>query len=319
MSLSALSIRLLAASRYHADRPCETIFGDGSAAGIDAGLKNASCGSTLISLVAPDGGTDVAAWKTAPVTGGKRHTGYSGCAGAIGGIQAYYYMETPRMLLLGLEIAGTVEDLGCHAVGEVLVGMDATLGESATYGHSDGRTLYGQLVGRHEMNNNAGRLALWGNTAQSFVFVGSESTRRRVALSGPGNSGANDNATQAAFMAPAGYGTGDWSFRHGLLATFRDSLTFHAGFPAWLTQVKQGPHWGALTLDGVATRRLGASSSTSSFALSPRRKDGSANDTIYMTRVVSTFASWPVLLQALYDDWSTAGHLHYWEVLGSQA
>jgi hypothetical protein len=317
MSLNALSIRLQVASRYHADRPCETIIADGSQAGIDAALKNPSCSATLISLVAPDGGTDVAAWKTAPVTGGKRHTNYSGSASAIGSIQAYYYIETPRMLLLGLELAGTVEDYGCHAVGEVLVGLDSAIGESATYGNADGRTLYGQLVGRHELNNATGRLAHWANTGQSFTFVGAESTRRRCAISGIGINNAYDYTTQAAYMVPAGYGAGEWSFRLGLLATFRDSLTFHAGFPAWLTQVKYGAHWSALNLDGVATKRLGHSATLSSFALSPRRKDGAASDTIYATRVASTWVSWPVFLQSLHDDWNTAGHLHYWEILGT--
>ena len=312
MTLSAVSIRLAAANRYHADRPCETIFADGSASGITAGLKNYACEPMLISLVAPDGGTDIANWKTAPVTGGKRHTYYSGCASVIGSIQAYFYMETPRMLLLGLEVAGSIEDTGCHMVGEVLVGLDSSLGESSTYGNADGRTMYGQLVGQHRIQN------YWGVEAQSFVFIGAESTRQRVAFSSGGISGANDNLTLATYMAPS-YGTGEWSFRHRLLMTFRDSLAFHAGFPAWLTQVKQGAHWSAISLDSIATRRIGYHATASSFALTPRRKDGAANDTIYMTRVTGTYANWPTFLQALADDWGTAGHLHYWEVLGTVA
>ena len=317
MSKGAISFQLKAASRYHADRPCEGILANGADAGITAGLKNTSCSSTLISLLAPDGGTVIADWKTAPCPA-NRHTGYSGCSSAIGSITGYCTLETPKMLMLILEANGPVEDLGCHSFGEVVVALDSSLGESASYGHADGRSIYGMLVGRHEMANAAGKLPHDNAAQQSHVFVGAETTKRRIFVGAPSKFGLTDsNGLSATILTPTGYAPGELSFRHNLMMAFRDSHAFWSGYPAWLTQVKQAAHWTPLTLGGVATMRFGFSTSVSSFALSPSRKDGEALDTIYTSRVVGTWAAWTDFLQAVFDDWSTDGHLHYWEILGS--
>lgn len=197
-----------------------------------------------------------------------------------------------------------------------MVALDSSLGEPATYGHADGRTMYGSLVGRHEFTNASGRLPYWNSQQQSRVFIGSEATRRAVVVASSANlTGGSDGMTGAAQMVPAGYGAGEWSFRLMLLATIQGS--FHVGMPSWLTQVKQGAHWSPLTLDGVATRRIGHSATLSSWAVSGRRKDGETADTIYATRVVGTWASWSLFLAAVYADWATPGHLHYWETIGS--
>lgn len=308
----AFSFRLQAAHRYHASRPCESILADNSVAGIGAGLKNTSCGAQLVGLCAPDGSTDVANYGTTPVTGGARYTLYSGCSDAPGSLVSYSYIETPRMLVLIPELAGPVQSLDSFAFGEVMVALDSSLGESATYGHADGRTQYGMLSGGWRMSSVAGGVAYNNVANQNRVFFGAEATRRQIVVAA---SAPDSTAFSATLMVPAGYGLGDFSFRSYLLSVLQGS--HYVGHPAWMTAVKQGAHWGAITVDGVASKRIGVSATLSHAAVSGRRKDGEAADTIYHTRVVGTWASWSLFLAALYADWATPGNLHYWETVGS--
>lgn len=300
MAKNAIVARLKAANRYHSTRPYHLLLADGTQAGITA-AKNTGAGSQLLALFAPDGSSDVANWKTAPVSGGARHTQYSGGSLAASSITGWAWIETPRALHLVVESAGPVAaNVGVYA-GEVLVAHDSTLGESATYGHADGRTITGMLVGIPAKATAAGN---WGGATsqQGRVFLGAESTRR-VAQTTNSEAG-NFSATE---MAPAGYGTGDWTARE---CELKIASSFRLGHPAWLTCGKEGAHYTARTLGGAVCRVLGSSASASYVVTSPYRKDNASADTLYHRRTVATYAAWTDFLQAAWDD--LANHT-YWE------
>lgn len=300
MAKNAIVARLKSANRYHASRPYHLLLADGTQAGITA-TKNTGAGSQLLCLFAPDGSSDVVNWKTAPVSGGARHTQYSGGALAASSVTSWAWIETPRALHLVVESTGPVAaDVSVYA-GEVLVAHDSTLGETSTYGHADGRTITGMLVGRPNKTASAGG---WGSTSnnQSRVFLGAESTRRTVNTTNAEAS--NFTATE---MTPAGYGTGDWTARE---IEIKISSSFRIGHPAWATCGKEGAHYAARTLGGATCRILGSSATVSYVVTSPYRKDNAAADTLYHRRTVATYANWTDFLQAAWDDMP---NLTYWE------
>lgn len=300
MAKNAIVARLKAANRYHSTRPYHLLLADGTQAGITA-TKNTGAGSQLLCLFAPDGGADAVNWKTAPVSGGARHTQYSGGSLAASSITGWAWIETPRALHLVVESSGPVaSNVGVYA-GEVIVAHDSTLGESATYGHADGRTITGMLVGIPAKATSSGN---WGTTAsaQGRVFLGAESTRRTVHTTN--SESANFSATE---MAPAGYGTGDWTVRE---VEFKIASSFRIGHPAWLTCAKEGAYYAARTLGGLTSRLLGSSTTTSYVLPTPYRKDNASADTLYARRTVATYANWTDFLQAAWDD---LPNLTYWE------
>lgn len=300
MAKNAIVARLKSAHRYHSTRPYHLLLADGTQSGITA-TKNAGAGLQLLCLFAPDGSSDVANWKTAPVSGGARHTQYSGNSLAATSVTGWAWIETPRALWLSVESSGPVMADASVYAGEVIVGHDSTLGESSTYGHADGRTITGMLVGRPNKANSTGN---WGavTNPQGRVFLGAEATRRNVV---PTNSEAsNFSATE---MTPAGYGTGDWTARE---VEIKLASSFRIGHPAWATCCKEGAYYAARTLGGATMRVLGSSATISHVVTSPYRKDNASADTLYHRRTVATYANWTDFLQAIWDDMPS---LTYWE------
>lgn len=305
MAKNALCFRLKDASRYSASRPCHLILADGTQAGITA-AKNTGAGTTFLSLFAPDGSSDVANWKTVPVTGGARSTLYS-CSGqntAITSITGYYWFETPRMIVIGLETGGVSPIANGHCVyaGEVMVALDTALGESSTYGHADGLTMYGMLIGAPNRNNVASNLGATSN-GQSRLFIGSNATPRYVLPVETTTS----NYTNA-LMDPTPFGTGKFLIRDFQM---RINASHRVGDPAWLANCVDASHWTPITINGGTFRVFGPSASASHGVMSPYRKNAATADTLYTRRTTGTWAAWVDLLQSIWDDIGTNGV--YWQ------
>jgi hypothetical protein len=231
-----------------------------------------------------------------------RWTLYNGGTQAVATVISWSVIETPRQIMILVEIAGPICSDACGFAGEILVANDNTLGESATYGHTDGRTIYGLLQGAPQ-NTTAAGLGKTSNP-QSVGFIKAETTRRLLTQIGA----ISASSFAVADMEPAGYGTGDWVVRENAM---RVNTSFRLGYPAWLINVKNGAHWGAITIDGTTTRRIGSNATSSHWAATPCRKDGATADTIYLTRTVATYATWTDFLQAVWDFIGTSGQ--YWE------
>ncbi|MBM4369736.1 MAG: hypothetical protein FJ102_26230 [Deltaproteobacteria bacterium] len=303
MAKNAIVFRNKAASRYHASRPCHLLLADGTQAGITA-TKMASAGSTLLGLFAPDGSTDAANWKTAPVSGGARHTTY-GClsgAPAIGSVVGWFFAEVPHQLWFGVETAGPLESQGSFMAGEVLLAHDTTLGESSTYGNADGRTIYGMLTGQKRSPDTSTGILYDASSNQGRVFFGAESTTRQ-----PVTRFSSENYT-ATDMSPASYGTGDWIVQGEHDVWLRSS--YRVGKLAHVAWAKQGAHWATRSVNGVTCRLVGHSVTAAYGLLCGYRKPGATHETPYFRRTGATYASWTDLLQAAWND---APNLAYWE------
>ena len=296
MAKNAIVLKLKAANYYSASRPCHLLLADGTQAGITA-TKNAGAGSTLLALLAPDGSSDVANWKTAPVSGGARSTLYS-CSTqntAIGSITGYYYIETPTKITIGLETGGASPIANGHCVqaGEVMLALDTTLGESATFGNADGLTQYGMILGALNRTNTTAGI---GNTAnpQSRMFIGANTTPRTVL---PVDILASNYSS--ALMDPAPFGTGKFLIRE---LAMKISAGHRVGELAWTANCVESPHWSALVINAVTHRVAGFSLTTSHGIETPYRKNGASADTLHISRTTGTWATWPDLLQAIWDD-----------------
>lgn len=300
MAKNAIVLRNKAANRYHASRPCHFLLADGTQSGITA-TKMASAGSTLLGLFAPDGSTAVANWKTAPCTG--RHTTYGCPSGpAIGSVTGWFFCEVPHQLWFGIETSGPIESASSFKVGEVILAHDSTLGESATYGAADGRTIYGMLSGQSRLAAvNPGMLEnASGN--QSRVFFGAESAIRQPAFQQTGEFFSDSE------MSPAPYGTGDWIVQAEQDVFLRTTHRF--GRLAHVAGVKRGAHWATRTANGVTCRIVGNSTTTSYGMLPGYRKPGATPDTPVFRRTAATYSTWTDLLEAV---WTDAANLTYWE------
>ena len=307
MAKNAICIRPKAANRYNASRPCHFIIADGTQAGITA-PKMANGGSTLMGLVAPDGSSDVAAWKTLPVTGGARSTTYS-CANLaplIASITGWYVIETPMMIVVGLETGGVtpIAHGNTFWAGEALIALDTSMGEAAGVGNADGLTMYGILGGVPNKLSAAGNLGIsGGSNSQSRVFIGADTTARPLMTT---NAEASNFAT--AQMNPVTFGTGKFLMREFQMKTFG---AFRMGDPPWLAACTEGAHWSIATVSGQTTRVLGSSSIVSYAMVTPYRKNGASADTIYHRRTAFVYATWPDLIQAIWDDIGLNGV--YWQ------
>ena len=305
MAKNAIVIRPKAANRYSASRPCHLLLADGTQAGITA-TKNTGAGSTLLAVFAPDGSSDVANWKTAPVTGGARHTQYS-CSTqntAIGSITAYFWIETPMMILIGLETGGGSPIANGHSVlaGEVMIALDASLGESTSLGNAAGLTQYGMILGALGKNNATATLGNLSNP-QGRAWIGADTTARTVI---PVD--ASTGIYSATYMNPSPFGTGTFLSRE---LEMRVASSFRMGDLAWAANVVESAHWTAKTINSQTCRVLGISTSVSHGVVTPYRKNGASADTIYHNRTTGTWAAWTDLLQAIWDDVGTNGT--YWQ------
>lgn len=305
MAKNAIVIRPKSANRYSASRPCHLVLADGTQAGITA-TKNTGAGSTLLALFAPDGSSDVANWKTAPVSGGARSTAYS-CSTqntAIGSITAYWYIETPMMIMVGLETGGGSPIANGHSVmaGEVMVALDSSLGESTSLGNADGLTQYGMIIGALNKANATSNIGSSTNP-QSRAFVGADATARLVLPVYP------DTSTYtSAMMNPAPFGTGTFLLRE---LQMRVSSAFRMGDLAWAANCVESAHWSAKTIATQTCRVTGINTTISHAIITPYRKNGASADTIYARRTTGTWATWTDLLQAIWDDVGTNGT--YWQ------
>jgi hypothetical protein len=296
MAKNAIVLKLKAANYYSSSRPCHLLLADGTQAGITAG-KNTGAGSTLLSLLAPDGSSDVVNWKTAPVSGGARSTLYS-CSTqntAIGSITGYYYIETPAKITIGLETGGAspIANGHCIQAGEVMLALDTALGESTSLGNTDGLTQYGMLLGALIRSSGTANL---GNTTnpQSRMFIGANATPRIVI---PVD--VQTNNYTSTLMDPAPFGTGKFLIREFAMKIVSGH---RVGELAWTANCVDSPHWSALTINAATHRVAGVSTTLSHGIETPYRKNGAAADTLHIVRVTGTWAAWTDLLQAIWDD-----------------
>lgn len=302
MAKFAIALRIKDANRYSASRPCHLILADGTQAGITA-AKNTGAGSTLLSLLAPDGFVDLPNWKTVPVTGGNRSTLYSCNAQntAIGLITAYYIIEAPTKITIGLEVVAVANGHTIQA-GEVMLALDPALGEAAGLGNADGLTQYGMLVGALSRVNATGNIGVASNI-QSRMWIGANATARTVI---PVDALATNYT--AALMDPAPFGTGKVLTRDYAM---KISGGHRVGELAWTANCVESPHWSALTING-ATHRVAGTSLTASHAIeTPYRKNGAAADVLSIRRTVGVWVGWVDLLQAIWDDMGANGV--YWQ------
>ena len=304
MAKNAIVIRNKSSSYYHASRPLHCLLADGTAAGITGALKKSGAGSTLIAGFGPDGGSAVANWKTAPWGAGPaRNTLYSGYSVAIGSVTGWAIIETPHCWRLLVETTGPVASANSFKFGEIIVAHDSTIGESATYGNADGRTIYGMMSGVQLWTVGVtGSEALVGG--QSTGFIAAEATVRTIASARD----AISNDFTSTYMVPSGYGTGDWVSAADMIACISGS--FRIGSPSYEQNCKQGAYYSTLTVGGQVCRRLGNSASTAHIVTTPYRKPGASADTLVFSRTVATYATWTDFLQAVWDYFASGT---YWE------
>lgn len=304
MAKLAIVIKNKAANYYNIARPLHSLLVDGTQAGITA-TKNASAGVQLLGAFGPNGGSDVINWKTAPWGAGPaRNTQYSGGTIAIATITGWAIIETPHCWRLLIESAGPVASADSFKFGEILIANDSSLGESATFGNADSRTIYGMLCGLPTCSNSVASEYLPAGTGQSQFFVGAETVRHRpYAIAG-------DPLTlcTANYMVPTGYGTGDWlvdgEMPIGLDATFR------CAYPSYTKMCKQGAYYSPLSIATQICRRIGSSTLQSYLVESPYRKPGATADVLVFSRTVATYITWGDFLQAVWDYFLTGT---YWE------
>jgi hypothetical protein len=154
-------------------------------------------------------------------------------------------------------------------------------------------------LNRSNANTNLGSIS----NHQSRVFIGADTTAR---VAGTVESGVGNYTTAA--MNPAPFGTGKVLVRDFAM---RVPSSFRFGELAWTAACVESAHWTALTINGVAHRVTGVSTTTSHGIETPYRKNGASADTLNIRRTTGTWAAWTDLLQAIWDDIGTNGV--YWQ------